>query len=224
MLLFITWQSHEESRSGPPRMGSNVSENKLLELFPHAAAIDVNPGNFTWHNSRGCLFFNFFFLFLKPILAPLLLSALVKLYHFQKCCGPAAMCVWGLLLFPPRRKLVENPAADISLPAMCHHINIAQLHQISRATNKRSSLSVAGDRGVSQGPFWHQHLCFHQKSFKRAAEKEHSTMSFLIFTILIPLCAPSPMRVECRTLKVFISIILKRQTKAVNVLKATLYH
>lgn len=45
-------------------MGSNVSENKLPELFPHAAAIDVNPGSAISHDiTAEDAFFNFFFFF-----------------------------------------------------------------------------------------------------------------------------------------------------------------
>lgn len=38
------------SQRNPPRTGAGVSENKQLELFPHAAAIDVNLGSAISHD------------------------------------------------------------------------------------------------------------------------------------------------------------------------------
>lgn len=77
-------------------MGSNVSENKPSELFPHAAAIDVNLGSAISHDimAEAAYFF-----FLKPRTIAVGSGTIVSLS--KSAAAPVAMCAWRLLLFPP---------------------------------------------------------------------------------------------------------------------------
>lgn len=102
-------------------MGSNVSENKPSELFPHAAAaIDVNLGSAISHDIMA----DAAYFFLKPRTIAVGSGAIVSI---SKVLRPRSPCASGgyCCFHPGGHKLVENPAADITLPAMCpshkHH-------------------------------------------------------------------------------------------------------
>lgn len=115
-------------------MGSNVSENKPSELFPHAAAIGVNLGSAISHDitAEAAVFFSGAI----PRTTAAGSGAFVSLSEVLRSGRHVRLEVTAV------STLVENPAVDISLPAMCHHISTAQLHQISRTTNKRPFLHL----------------------------------------------------------------------------------